>query len=356
MKHLATIQSEFLKIARKWDDLSYEEQKGYLSRHPGSKRKLTAKPGKSTQTSDTKKKKDQKKKEPDKDIKSKIQQKKKEVTETKTDDTSSKITFDDIAKKLQKRSPDEIKADIETMQTKINKREQSAARREQRAHGDLDGTSFEAAYEKSKPDMIRIKLYNHFLQNGNKKLPKDLQEELDDLNNHLERVSTRKERIKKQKEEHSDLVGKIITWKSNKLFGKEMTGRVISISSGRRGPMVKTDTGWRLSPGLITSVKDVPKNEQNKVRIKPKDLIGKEIRWKTKKRPSIVNRSVSGHPGASIRYEQTIPGYDAATSTAGGIVTEAKGQKLVVEGWRIPMSLIQQVDGKSFDGWTKSDE
>lgn len=44
MKHLATIQFEFLKIARKWDDLTLEEQKGYLSRHPKSKRKLTAKP------------------------------------------------------------------------------------------------------------------------------------------------------------------------------------------------------------------------------------------------------------------------------------------------------------------------
>lgn len=44
MKHLATIQSEFLKEARNWDDLSLEEQKGYLSRHPKSKRKLTAKP------------------------------------------------------------------------------------------------------------------------------------------------------------------------------------------------------------------------------------------------------------------------------------------------------------------------
>lgn len=45
MKHLAIIQLEFLKTARKWDELSYEEQKGYLSRHPQSKRKLTAKPG-----------------------------------------------------------------------------------------------------------------------------------------------------------------------------------------------------------------------------------------------------------------------------------------------------------------------
>lgn len=44
MKHLATIQAEFLKEARKWDDLSLEEQKGYLKRHPKTKRRLTAKP------------------------------------------------------------------------------------------------------------------------------------------------------------------------------------------------------------------------------------------------------------------------------------------------------------------------
>lgn len=44
MKHLARIQVEFLKQARNWDDLSYEEQKGYLSRHPKTKRKITARP------------------------------------------------------------------------------------------------------------------------------------------------------------------------------------------------------------------------------------------------------------------------------------------------------------------------
>jgi hypothetical protein len=44
MKHLATIQSEFLKQARKWDDLSLEEQKGYLKRHPKTKRRITARP------------------------------------------------------------------------------------------------------------------------------------------------------------------------------------------------------------------------------------------------------------------------------------------------------------------------
>jgi len=41
MKYIAQIQVEFLKIARKWSDLSDEEQRGYLKRHPKSKRKLT---------------------------------------------------------------------------------------------------------------------------------------------------------------------------------------------------------------------------------------------------------------------------------------------------------------------------
>ena len=47
MNHLAKIQTEFLKEARKWNDLSLEDQKAYLKRHPGSKRRLTAKPSKS---------------------------------------------------------------------------------------------------------------------------------------------------------------------------------------------------------------------------------------------------------------------------------------------------------------------
>jgi seryl-tRNA synthetase len=43
MKHLAVIQSEFLKSARKWDDMSQADQKAYLKRHPKSKRKITGK-------------------------------------------------------------------------------------------------------------------------------------------------------------------------------------------------------------------------------------------------------------------------------------------------------------------------
>ena len=42
MNHLATIQTEFLKEARKWKDFSLEDQRAYLERHPRSKRRLTA--------------------------------------------------------------------------------------------------------------------------------------------------------------------------------------------------------------------------------------------------------------------------------------------------------------------------
>jgi hypothetical protein len=44
MKHLAVIQTEFVKEATKWDDMPLRSQKGYLRKHPDSKRKITAKP------------------------------------------------------------------------------------------------------------------------------------------------------------------------------------------------------------------------------------------------------------------------------------------------------------------------
>jgi len=44
VKHLAIIQTEFFKQARKWNDLTIDEQRRYLKRHPDSKRRLTAKP------------------------------------------------------------------------------------------------------------------------------------------------------------------------------------------------------------------------------------------------------------------------------------------------------------------------
>lgn len=95
MNHLAVIQNEFVKEARKWDDLSYDEQKGYLKRHPKSKRKLTAKPEGSSKKEDTSKKKEDGRKKPirkRKDttvdtskIREKIESKKKEQLNVKSD-------------------------------------------------------------------------------------------------------------------------------------------------------------------------------------------------------------------------------------------------------------------------------
>lgn len=45
MKHVAQIQFEFCKLAvRSWDDMTIDEQWAYLRDHPGSKKRLTAKP------------------------------------------------------------------------------------------------------------------------------------------------------------------------------------------------------------------------------------------------------------------------------------------------------------------------
>ena len=48
MKHLQQIITEFSKFALSWNDLSLEQQKGYLKRHPKSKRRITAKPSRSS--------------------------------------------------------------------------------------------------------------------------------------------------------------------------------------------------------------------------------------------------------------------------------------------------------------------
>ena len=40
MKHLATIQKDFLKEASEWVDLSIEQQQEYLKKHPASKKTL----------------------------------------------------------------------------------------------------------------------------------------------------------------------------------------------------------------------------------------------------------------------------------------------------------------------------
>jgi hypothetical protein len=99
MKHLATIQTEFLKEARDWDDLTLEEQKGYLKRHPATKRKITAKPEKSTK-SETKP-----------DIHKKIKDKKEEVKSksTKSEDTAQgKLTPEKACTKVLQHALDDM--------------------------------------------------------------------------------------------------------------------------------------------------------------------------------------------------------------------------------------------------------
>lgn len=44
MKFVTRIQQEFIHLARKWQDLTREQQEGYLSRHPLTRRRLTAEP------------------------------------------------------------------------------------------------------------------------------------------------------------------------------------------------------------------------------------------------------------------------------------------------------------------------
>lgn len=50
-KHFARIHEEFVRFARKWEDLTHDLQVEYLKRHPGSKRRVTAQPPMKSETS-----------------------------------------------------------------------------------------------------------------------------------------------------------------------------------------------------------------------------------------------------------------------------------------------------------------
>jgi len=322
MNHVTTIQSEFIKEARKWKDLSYEDQKGYLKRHPGSKRKITAKPESGRQEKDDESKKERKEK------------------------PSSNNLLEKIVKD---KSHSELKEEITKLQAKIDARNEAARRREQRAHGDLDGTAFEMAYDRNRPSEIKISLIKHYLEHGSKPLPKELQEEVDRMQEDEAYKSEHKEKRQEEKEKYADLVGKVITWKSRKNFGKEMSARVVSVKAGRQGIKVKTDTGWRVPVSLITKSTEPPKGEKNKELVTAKDLIGKTVSWKTKYRPGEW-KSVRGVPGARMQRSAP-PGYDPAKGTASGRVESTKGSKVVVGSWRIPLPLVLDVDGKKFEKW-----
>lgn len=329
MKHLTVIQTEFVKEARKWDDLTYEDQKGYLKRHPKSKRKITARPGQSTGKSDD---------------------------ESSESTTSSSQTYQEFAQNLKDKFGDNAKLwankKIEKLQEKIDRTQNSALRREQRAHGDLDGTALEAAYETNEPRLHEIEILKHFVSHGSNKLPKELQEKYDDVQQSKTRLMERKERRKEETEKHSDLMNKVVTWTSRKHFGQEFSGRVVAIKTGKHGPYVKTDTGWQVPVSMITKTKNISKEDRGKVQIEPEELVGKTVRWKTKYRPAnpfrLFKRRRHFKP---MRIKQEPPDFDSSTGTAGGQVTGTQGSKVIVGTWRIPLSLIKTVDNKEFSGW-----
>jgi hypothetical protein len=103
MKHLAIIQSEFLKEARKWDDLSLEEQKAYLKRHPKSRRKITAKPERSSKAlADVKSRLTSKKKE----LGQKAQPAKPVKLSKKVKDDLNQATYSMISETIQDKEED----------------------------------------------------------------------------------------------------------------------------------------------------------------------------------------------------------------------------------------------------------
>lgn len=331
MNHLAIISSEFVKAARKWKDLSYEEQKGYLKRHPRTKRRITARPDSGRKTND----------------------------EGKSEDTgateTTKQTYADFVAKLSDKSKSDIKTEISELQQKIDHRIQAAWNRERNAKGDLDGTAVEAANERNRPDAIRLEVLKHYLEHGAKKLPQELQEEFESVQEDLAERKKYKLEKKEKLSKYQDKIGQIIHWKSKKHFGQEYSGRVISMRAGKWGgePVYKTDTGWRVPHALVKKFEAPSKSEATKEMVSPKDLVGKTITWKTKKRPGTVRRRFRTEYGTGIMTrERVIPGYDPENGTASDKVVKAKRNKVVTKsGWRIPLSLIQEVNKKKFDMW-----
>lgn len=332
MNHLATIQLDFLKEARKWKDMSYEDQKGYIGRHPNTKRKITARPegGKKVDDESSKKQKTHE-----------------SVPESKPESTPELSSF---LEKLSK-TPEAktyAKNKISEMQAKIDARVEAARRKEIRAQGNLDGTAFEAAHERNEPLILMQKVFQHFIDHGTKKVPDELKLEYESVQAQKAHHAERKQERNEELEKHKDLVGKIVTWTSKKNFGQKMTGRVIKIKVSKRGtPMLSMDNGWRVPIDLIDkkSVKAPPKAEAEKTLVTAKDLINKKVSWKTK------FHGGTRHFRGGWMQKQPPPGWDASTGTASGKVTGTKGSKVIVDNWRIPLSLIHEVDGKKFEKW-----
>jgi hypothetical protein len=334
MKHLAVIFSEFIKQARKWEDLSYEDQKGYLSRHPNTKRKITAKPDGSKSKVDDDDKKRTKKTEDD-----------------DGDSSSEGMTYAEFTEKFTNKFGDNAanwaKERIQTLEAKMQRRVDAAARREHRAQGDLDGTAFEAAHERNEPLEIEKEMLQHFIDHGKKAPPADLQEKIDRLNKQKKQHAEWKEKYKEELEEHKHFEGKTITWKHQ---GQEMSGRVIKVKMGKRGyPMAVTDTGWRIPISMIEKEKKPAKEEAEKTLVKADDLVGKTVTWKTKFRPQ--HFTYRRHRPSMRPQKSAPPGFDLNTGTANGKVTGTQGSKVIVGTWRIPISLIKKVNGKEFSMW-----
>jgi hypothetical protein len=333
MKHLATIFSEFIKQARKWDDLSYEDQKGYLSRHPGTRRKITAKPeGGKSKVDDDKK------------------------TEDSSNDVSEGMTYDEFVQKIVDKYGSEAKdwahSRILVLDHKMQKRVDAAGRREHRAQGDLDGTAYEHAHDLNEPLEIEKEMLQHFIGHGKKDPPADLKKKIDNLNEQKKQHAEWKDKHKEELEEHKHFEGKTITWKHQ---GQEMSGRVIKVKMGKRGyPMAVTDTGWRIPISHIEKEKKPAKEEAVKTLVKADDLIDKTVSWKTKYRPQQFRMRNMRHPGRLLRIQKSPPpGFDLSTGTANGKVTGTQGSRVIVGTWRIPLSLIKKVDGKEFSMWQK---
>jgi len=280
------------KQARKWDDLTYEEQKGYLSRHPLSKRRITARPGGAPAAAPS---------EPS---------------------APAPPNPDQLYDDLKSTPPNKLQRKIE----QLKKKQESIYRRGMRAS---------RRYEDAGPlDIAREKM-------------DDLQEEIDvmeaaltgrpadeEIYRKLGRIQHRKQwadKIEKQfmgdPADAEKYLGKKVFWTSRKT-GREESGRAISISYRGRTPRVKTDTGWSVPVAMITRSEEASAEEQRKVRVSPRSLIGKQITWKSGRK--------------TLRLGQP---------TSGRVVRAGPSKVKTDNGWSIPLGLIETADGQPFSEW-----
>ena len=290
MKHLTIINSDFIKEARKWKDLTYEEQKGYLSRHPKTKRRLTARP--------------------------------ESGSDTGTEDESTEgMTYKEYAEKyLQDKTKSWMKSKIEKLQSKIDRRMLKAEILERRAQGDLDGTALDAARDRNEPLDVQIELMKHYMTNGDKKLPQELQERFDDLQKSKTSHKKRKLEDKKEKAKHEHLLGKTVHFKNK--YGENMSGVVVNVKTHSGWPQLKLDNCWTISPDHITKTEKGEAKELPDIKDMKAMLKGKKITWESKK-----------HPGQVFTQK---------------VISVGSSRVKTDQGWKVPLSMIKTVDGKKF--------